>query len=55
MKLEDLPDRLFHIENLISDLASSYGCKVEGIEQDVSFTVSCVQELRYEIEEELGI
>jgi hypothetical protein len=55
MQLLEVVDSLSYIEGLIYDLIRSYERKADGFKNDANLVISTVQELRFEIERELGI
>ena len=55
MNLPSVVNSLQHIEGIIHDLIDRYASEANGLENDATIIISTVQELRYEIEGELGI
>lgn len=55
MNLLSVVNSLQHIEGIIHDLIDQYAGEADGLENDATIVVSTVQELRFEIEGELGI
>lgn len=55
MNPKSIIDVLLHIEGIINDLIDSYGSEADGLSDDAIVVISTVQELRFEIERELGV